>query len=190
VLDTEVYSNTGGQASKATPLGAVAKFAASGKSIGKKDLGMIAMQYGNIYVAQIAIGANNIQSVKAFKEAEDFDGPSMIIAYSQCIAHGIDMATGMSHQTEAVNSGFWPLFRFDPRKADHRPFKLDSKTPTLPFEEFADKEARFAMLKRTDPDRAKMLFGMAQEQINDRWSYYEQLAGIERNFTEGEEAEV
>ena len=190
VLDTEVYSNTGGQASKATPLGAVAKFAASGKSIGKKDLGMIAMQYGNIYVAQIAIGANNIQSVKAFKEAEAFNGPSLIIAYSQCIAHGIDMATGMTHQTEAVNSGFWPLFRFDPRKTDRRPFKLDSRKPTIPFEEFADKEARFAMLKRTNPDRAKMLFDLAQEQIEDRWSYYEQLSGIERNFTEEEEAGV
>ncbi len=190
VLDTEVYSNTGGQASKATPTGAVAKFAASGKSVGKKDLGMIAMQYGNIYVAQIAIGANNVQSVKAFKEAEAFDGPSIIIAYSQCIAHGIDMAGGMSHQSEAVNSGFWPLFRFDPRKADHRPFKLDSKKPSIPFEEFADKEARFAMLRRTNPDRAKLLFGMAQEQIEDRWSYYEQLSGIERNFPEDEEAGV
>ncbi|GBD84216.1 pyruvate-flavodoxin oxidoreductase [bacterium BMS3Abin02] len=189
VLDTEVYSNTGGQASKATPLGAVAKFAASGKSIGKKDLGMIAMQYGNIYVAQIAIAANNIQSVKAFTEAEAFNGPSLIIAYSQCIAHGIDMGTGMSHQTEAVKSGFWPLFRFDPRKEDHRPFKLDSRKPTLPFEVFADKEARFAMLKRTNPDRAKMLFGMAQEQIDERWSYYEQLSGIERKLPE-EEADV
>jgi pyruvate-ferredoxin/flavodoxin oxidoreductase len=190
VLDTEVYSNTGGQASKATPLGAVAKFAASGKSVPKKDLGMIAMQYGNIYVAQIAIAANNIQGVKAFQEAESFDGPSLIIAYSQCIAHGIDMEMGMSHQTDAVNSGFWPLFRFDPRREDRRPFRLDSRKPSITFEEFADKEARFAMLKRTDPERAKKLHEDAQATIDARWSYYEQTADIERDFLEEEEAGV
>jgi len=190
VLDTEVYSNTGGQASKATPLGAVAKFAASGKDVGKKDLGMIAMQYGNIYVAQIAVAANNIQAVKAFQEAESFDGPSLIIAYSQCIAHGIDMETGMSHQTEAVQSGFWPLFRFDPRREDRHPFRLDSRKPSITFEEFADKEARFAMLKRTDPERAKRLFEDAQSSIDARWSYYEQTSDIERDFLEEEEAGV
>jgi pyruvate-ferredoxin/flavodoxin oxidoreductase len=190
VLDTEVYSNTGGQASKATPLGAVAKFAASGKGVAKKDLGMIAMQYGNIYVAQIAVAANNVQAVKAFQEAESFDGPSLIIAYSQCIAHGIDMEKGMSHQTEAVSSGFWPLFRFDPRKEDRHPFRLDSRKPSIAFEEFADKEARFAMLKRTDPERAKMLLEDAQAMIDARWSYYEQTSDIERDFLEDEEASV
>jgi pyruvate-ferredoxin/flavodoxin oxidoreductase len=188
VLDTEVYSNTGGQASKATPRGAVAKFAAGGKRGSKKDLGMIAMAYGNVYVAQIAVGANNIQTIKAFAEAEAYPGPSIIIAYSQCIAHGIDMATGMTHQTEAVQSGYWPLFRFDPTKADHHPFRLDSRAPTIPFEEFANKEARFAMLKRTDPETAKWLFQLAQQDIDDRWAYYEQLAGIERMIPEGVEA--
>jgi pyruvate-ferredoxin/flavodoxin oxidoreductase len=182
VLDTEVYSNTGGQASKATPRGAVAKFAASGKPTGKKDLGQIAMAYGNVYVAQVALAANNIQVVKAFAEAESFNGPSLIIAYSQCIAHGIDMETGMSHQKEAVDSGYWPLYRFDPRLEDNYPFHLDSKKPSIPFKEFAWQEARFAMLARSQPEEAERLFKLAQQDIDERWSLYEQLADIERNI--------
>ena len=189
VLDTEVYSNTGGQASKATPRGAVAKFAASGKKTGKKDLGQIAMAYGNVYVAQVALAANNIQVVKAFSEAESFEGPSLIIAYSQCIAHGIDMEKGMSHQKEAVDSGYWPLFRFDPRLEDRHPFHLDSKKPSIRFKEFAWQEARFAMLARSQPEEAERLFRLAQNDIDERWSLYEQLADIERNVPDGHEDE-
>ncbi len=181
VLDTEVYSNTGGQASKATPRAAVAKFAAGGKPTGKKDLGQIAMAYGNVYVAQVALAANNIQVVKAFSEAEAFDGPSLIIAYSQCIAHGIDMEKGMSHQKEAVDSGYWPLYRYDPSPEKHHPFHLDSKKPSIPFKQFAWQEARFAMLARSQPEEAERLFRLAQEDIDERWSLYEQLADIERN---------
>ncbi len=131
VLDTQVYSNTGGQASKATPRGAVAKFAAAGKAVGRKDLGLSASDYGNVYVAQVAMGGDNAQTVKAFAEAESWSGPSLIIAYSTCISHGIDMSTSMSHQKEAVQSGFWPLYRYDPRKATEgeRPWQLDSSKP-------------------------------------------------------------
>ncbi len=184
VLDTEVYSNTGGQASKSTPRGAVAKFAAGGKPTTKKDLGMIAMAYGNVYVAQVALGANNTQTVKAFMEAEAFEGPSMLLAYSQCIAHGIDMATGMTHQKEAVDSGYWPLYRYDPRLGAEgkRPFRLDSRKPSLKFEDFAQKEARFAMLARTQPAEAERLFRLAQEDIDERWRLYEQLAEIDRSI--------
>jgi pyruvate-ferredoxin/flavodoxin oxidoreductase len=191
VLDTEVYSNTGGQASKATPRAAVAKFAASGKSTGKKDLGMIAMAYGNVYVAQIAMGANMTQTVKAFEEAESFDGPSLIIAYSPCIAHGIEMSTMMSHQKEAMTSGYWELYRFDPRLAasEEHPFKLDSRPPSTTFKDFAMQEARFAMLHRSDPERAAELFEAAQEDIDERRRYYEQLAGLERGLP-GEEVSL
>lgn len=186
VLDTEVYSNTGGQASKATPRAAVAKFASGGKRTGKKDLGMIATAYGGVYVAQIALGANNTQTVKAFTEAESFDGPSLIIAYSQCIAHGIDMTTGMTHQKEAVDSGYWPLYRFDPRLiADGKhPFHLDSRAPSKTFKEFARSEARYAMLERTDPASAKVLFDLAQQDIDARWELYEQLADVDRHIPE------
>ncbi|MCK6544514.1 pyruvate:ferredoxin (flavodoxin) oxidoreductase [Myxococcota bacterium] len=186
VLDTEVYSNTGGQASKATPRGAVAKFAASGKGIKKKDLGMVAMTYGDVYVAQVALGANPLQTIKAFNEAESYPGVSLIIAYSTCIAHGIDMTTSMAHQKDAALSGYWPLFRFDPREAvkDAHPFKLDSKKPTVPFKSFAVQEARFAMLQRSDPERAESLFTSAQKDIDERWSYYEQLAGVARHGTD------
>ena len=182
VLDTEVYSNTGGQASKATPRAAVAKFAAGGKQIAKKDLGMIATAYGDVYVAQIALGANNTQTVKAFMEAESFDGPSLIIAYSQCIAHGIDMSTGMSHQKEAVDSGYWPLYRYDPRVvADgQHPFHLDSRKPKLDFRSFARQEARYLMLERSQPAEADRLFTLAQEDIDARWSLYEQMAQVDR----------
>lgn len=181
VLDTEVYSNTGGQASKATPRGAVAKFAAAGKGVGKKDLGAIAMSYGNVYVAQVALGANDLQTVKAFNEAAAWDGPSIILAYSTCIAHGIDMAKSMSHQKDIVKSGYWPLYRYSPSEIDHgQPFKLDSKAPALPVKEVLANEARFAILQRSNPDRAEELAQLQQADINERWHYYEQLAGIER----------
>ena len=155
VLDTEVYSNTGGQASKATPLGAVAKFAAAGKRTRKKDLGQIAAAYGTVYVAQVALGADNPQTVKAFAEANAYPGPSLILAYSHCIAHGIEMSTAMAHQKEATDSGYWPLYRYDPR-LDH-PFQLDSRKPKLPLAEFTGKEARFAMLARARPEEAEQL---------------------------------
>jgi len=193
VLDTGVYSNTGGQASKATPRAAVAKFAADGKAARKKDLGMLAVSYGNVYVAQIAMGANPNQTLKAFHEAESYRGPSLILAYSQCIAHGIDMEKGMSHQKEAVDSGYWPLYRYDPRLEDHHPFHLDSKKPSIRFKEFAWQEARFAMLARSQPEEAERLFRLAQDDIDDRWSLYEQLADIERNVPgdlEDEEVEA
>jgi pyruvate-ferredoxin/flavodoxin oxidoreductase len=182
VLDTEVYSNTGGQASKATPRGAVAKFAAAGKPTGKKDLGQIATAYGHVYVGQIALGADMPHTVKVLAEAEAHPGPSLVIAYSTCIAHGIDMSTSMHHQKEAVDSGYWPLWRFDPGRtaADEHPFVLDSKAPKTPLSEFVRKEARFAMLERTDPERARRLLRLAQADVDERWRLYEQLAGIER----------
>ena len=182
VLDTEVYSNTGGQASKSTPRGAVAKFAAAGKSGGKKDLGMIATAYGNVYVAQIAMGADMPHTVKVLAEAEAHPGPSLVIAYSHCIAHGIDMSIGMSHQKEAVESGYWPLYRFDPSLADagEHPFRLDSKRPSIPLKVFTEKEARYAMLARSHPDRAVALQREAQDDVDARWHLYEQLAGVER----------
>jgi pyruvate-ferredoxin/flavodoxin oxidoreductase len=183
VLDTEVYSNTGGQASKATPLGAVAKFATAGKPTGKKDLGAIARRYGNVYVAQVALGGSDIQTVKALLEADAWDGPSLVIAYSTCIAHGIDMATSMSHQKDAVRSGYWPLYRYRPSTDDHqRPFQLDSSPPSMPLREFAMREARYAMLARTDPERSESLLALAQAAIDERWHYYEQLAGVERSL--------
>ncbi len=184
VLDTEVYSNTGGQASKSTPRAAVAKFSAGGKPIRKKDLGMLAADYGNVYVAQVALGADNNQTVKALVEAESYAGPSLVIAYSQCIAHGIDMETGMSHQKEAVDSGYWPLYRYDPRHAQvgEHPFRLDSRKPKISFAEFARSEARFAMLERTNPAQADELLRLAQEDIDERWRFYEQVANIERTI--------
>jgi pyruvate-ferredoxin/flavodoxin oxidoreductase len=190
VLDTEVYSNTGGQASKSTPRGAVAKFAAAGKSGGKKDLGMIATAYGDVYVGQIAMGADMPHTVKVLAEAEAHRGPSLVIAYSHCIAHGIDMSTAMSHQKEAVASGYWPLWRFDPEAAEagEHPFRLDSKKPSLPLKAFTDKEARYAMLRRTDPDRADLLMRRAQEDVDGRWHLYEQTAGIERGNAHEEPA--
>ena len=181
VLDTEVYSNTGGQASKATPRGAVAKFASGGKSIAKKDLGMIAMAYGNVYVAQIALGANMKHTVQAMMEAESYPGPSLIIAYSTCIAHGVDMSRSIAHMKDAEAVGYWPLYRYDPRRSDAHPFHLDSRKPSKPFKEYAMSEARFAILTRTQPERSKALIAQAQADIEERWTYYEQLAGIERH---------
>ena len=178
VLDTEVYSNTGGQSSKATSLGAVAKFAMGGKTTPKKDLGMMAMNYGNVYVAQIAMGANDGQTLKAFLEAESYDGPSLIIAYSHCIAHGIDMTKGLEQQKLASESAYWPLYRYDPRlKAeDKNPFQLDSKAPKIPFKTYALNENRYRMLSQTNPDHAEALMQQAQEAITKRWQNYEQLA--------------
>jgi pyruvate-ferredoxin/flavodoxin oxidoreductase len=181
VLDTEVYSNTGGQASKATPRGAVAKFAASGKDATKKDLGAIARAYGNVYVAQIAVGANDVQTVKALLEADAWPGPSLVIAYSTCIAHGIDMSKSMSHQKDAVRSGYWPLYRFRPTEAEgEHPFSLDSHEPSIPVRDFVATEARYAILGRTHPERAEHLAALVQADVDERWRYYEQLAAMER----------
>ena len=181
VLDTEVYSNTGGQASKATSRGAVAKFAAAGKASGKKDLGAIARAYGNVYVAEIAIGANDLQATKALLEADAWPGPSLVIAYSTCIAHGIDMSKSMSHQKDAVKSGYWPLYRFQPSEAEHGiPFKLDSHEPSIPVADFIATEARFAVLARTHPERAEHLLRLAQADVDERWRYYSQLGTMER----------
>lgn len=183
VLDTEVYSNTGGQASKATPRGAVAKFAAAGKPTGKKDLGAIARAYGNVFVAQVSIGANDAQTVKALLEADAWPGPSLVIAYSTCIAHGIDMSRSMTHQKDAVKSGYWPLYRFQPSKVeDGQPFKLDSAKPSIPIGEFVASETRFAILERTDPERAAELAQLLQGDADERWRYYEQLAGMHRSI--------
>jgi pyruvate-ferredoxin/flavodoxin oxidoreductase len=178
VLDTEVYSNTGGQASKATPLGAVAKFAAGGKPTVKKDLGMTAMRYGNVYIAQIAMGANDTHTVKAFLEAEAHRGPSLIIAYSQCIAHGIDMAKGMHQQKLAVESGYWPLYRFNPALEEEgkNPFQLDSHDPKIRLEDYIYTEGRYRMLQRSDPAAAKTLLAQAQKSVKRRWAQYKRLA--------------
>ncbi len=191
VMDTEVYSNTGGQASKSTPRAAVAKFASGGKSTGKKDLGMIAMSYGTAYVAQVSMGANMTQVAKAFAEAEAHDGPSLIIALSPCIAHGIDMATMMAHQKEAADSGYWPLYRFNPNEeAEGRPaMKLDSRAPKMSFREFAKSEGRFAMLARANPSHYEELMDQAQHDIDNRWHLYEQMIHVERT-AEFEDEEV
>ena len=178
VLDTEVYSNTGGQASKATPLGAVAKFAAAGRPIPKKDLGLLTMSYGNIYVAQVALGAKDAQTFKAFREAEAYPGPSLIIAYSHCIAHGYDLSAGLSQQDLAVDAGYWPLYRFDPRRAESgKPLlQLDSKAPRTPMSEYAYHEARYGMLLKADPARARMLMGAAQEHVERHYQHLAHLA--------------
>jgi pyruvate-ferredoxin/flavodoxin oxidoreductase len=180
VLDTEVYSNTGGQASKATPLGAVAKFAAGGKPTAKKDLGITAMRYGNVYVAQVAMGANDTHTVKAFIEAEAHNGPSLIIAYGQCIAHGIDMAKGMHQQKLAVDSGYWPLYRYDPKLSDENknPFQLDSHEPKIPLEDYIYTEGRYRMLQQSDPVVAKFLLERAQKSVHHKWSQYKQMAAM------------
>ncbi|OHD61140.1 MAG: pyruvate:ferredoxin (flavodoxin) oxidoreductase, partial [Spirochaetes bacterium GWF1_60_12] len=175
VLDTEVYSNTGGQASKATPFGAVAKFAMAGKDIGKKDLGMIAMSYGYVYVAQVSMGANMNQVLKAMREAESYNGPSIIIAYSHCISHGIDMMKGMNQQKTIVDSGIWPLYRYDPRLVAEgkNPFQLDSKEPQLDkIAEFMASETRFQTLRAADPTRADMLMAKERAMVERRWKEY------------------
>lgn len=183
VLDTQVYSNTGGQSSKATPIGAVAKFAANGKAIPRKDLGMIAMSYGYIYVAQIAMGSSDMQTLRAFREADAFDGPSLILAYSPCINHGYDLVDGLKHQDMAVKSGLWPLYRYNPELADEgkNPLKLDSKDPSIPVKDVAYTETRYSMLALSDEERAEKLMEYAQEEVNERWELYKQMASIRYN---------
>jgi pyruvate-ferredoxin/flavodoxin oxidoreductase len=178
VLDTEVYSNTGGQASKATPLGASAKFAAAGKTTPRKDLAMMAISYGNVYVAQIAMGANNEQALLAMREAEAYSGPSLILAYSQCIAHGTDLRHGMKQAARAVATGYWPLFRYDPtmRTRNMNPFRLDSPRPRIPLEEYRYNEVRFKSLAQTHPDTAKRMLEQAQRVLEERYRLYEDLA--------------
>nr|WP_298209315.1 pyruvate:ferredoxin (flavodoxin) oxidoreductase [Ferrimicrobium sp.] len=178
VLDTEVYSNTGGQMSKATPLGAVAKFAAAGKTAEKKDLALQAMAYGSVYVARVAIGADPQQTLQAFREAEAYEGPSLVIAYSHCIAHGIDMRKGLDQQYRAVASGYWPLVRYDPmmRAMGENPFLLDSPRPRLAFADYAQRELRYSMLASSDPAEAARLAGLAQEAVDQRWATYEEMA--------------
>jgi len=189
VLDTEVYSNTGGQASKSTPRAAVAKFAMSGKGLPKKDLGLIAMVYGYIYVARVAMGANDAHTLKVFLEAESYNGPSLIIAYSHCISHGYDMSRGLEQQKLAVNSGLWPLFRYDPRLSfeGKNPFVLDSKEPSIPVKEYAYNETRYRMLVQADEHHAEELMKLAQRDAEARWRYYSQLAAIQYDERKGNE---
>jgi pyruvate-ferredoxin/flavodoxin oxidoreductase len=186
VLDTEVYSNTGGQCSKATPRGAVAKFAAAGKPAAKKDLGLMAMSYGNVYVAKVAMGANDQHTLRAILEAEAYDGPSLIIAYSHCIAHGINMAKGMKNQKAAVDSGYWQLYRYNPdlAEAGQNPFKLDSKGLKIPLKDYAYMETRYKMLTKSHPKIAEQLIKEAQEDVTSRWKEYERLASWEPEKSE------
>ncbi len=186
VMDTQVYSNTGGQSSKATPLAATAKFAFDGKELPRKDLGMMAMSYGYIYVAQVAIGSNDNQVLKAFIEAEAYDGPSLILAYSPCIAHGFDMALQHKQQDLAVKSGIWPLYRFNPARAieGKNPLQLDSKAPSVPFKDFAYNEVRFNTLLRSNEDRAELLMKSAQKSIDERWTLYKHMAAMDYSLKE------
>jgi len=173
-----VYSNTGGQASKATPLGASAKFAAAGKRVPRKDLALMAIAYGNVYVAQIAMGANSEQALIAMREAEAHCGPSLILAYSQCIAHGTDMRFGMKQAARATATGYWPLFRFDPsmRQRGMNPFRLDSTRPRIPLQEYRYNEVRFKSLTQTRPDDARHMMAQAQAELEERYRLYEDLA--------------
>ena len=191
VLDTEVYSNTGGQMSKATPRAAVAKFAAGGKPVGKKDLGLIAMSYGNVYVAQVAMGARDEHTLRSFIEAEAYDGPSLIIAYSHCIAHGINMKTAMQNQKAAADAGQWLLYRYNPNRLEQgeNPFLLDSRSPRIPVQKFMYMENRFKMLTLSKPDVAKALLAAAQEDVDNRWALYEYLASRSFAPVNGETAE-
>ena len=189
VLDTEVYSNTGGQMSKSTPRGAVAKYAAAGKATAKKDLALEAISYGDVYVARVAMGGNDTHTLRAFQEAESFDGPSLIIAYSHCIAHGYDMANGLKQQKAAVLSGYWPLLRHDPRLKEQgkNPFQLDSRAPSVPLKDYVYAEARYSMLVRSDPETASALLREAEEDVARRWEIYESRAampGRERGIKE------
>jgi pyruvate-ferredoxin/flavodoxin oxidoreductase len=183
VLDTEVYSNTGGQMSKATPRAAMAKFAASGKPGAKKDLGLIAMSYGNVYVASVAMGARDEHTLRAFLEAEAYDGPSLIMAYSHCIAHGINMTTAMQNQKAVVDTGQWLLYRYHPERAQHgeNPLQLDSRAPRQPLRRYLEMETRFTMLSTSQPEVAKALFQAAQQDVDKRWQLYEYLAAQASN---------
>ena len=178
VLDTEVYSNTGGQQSKATPMGASAKFATAGKALPKKDLGMIAMSYGNVYVAQISVGANDMQTIKALNEAEAYDGPSLIIAYSHCIAQGFNLADGLEHQKNAVETGSWPLYRYNPENvsAGKAPLMLDSKAPSKPLSDYMSNETRFQVVNKMNPERYETLLNKAQENVKEKRSLLEHMA--------------
>ncbi len=180
VMDTEVYSNTGGQQSKATPIGAAAKFAAAGKTLPKKDLGLMGIAYGNVYVASVAFGAKDAQTVRALTEAASFDGPSLVIGYSHCIAHGYDMAYGLDQQTLAVNTGYWPLYRFDPRKmgAASGPLTLDSKEPAVPLSEYMKGETRFRQVERANPERFAAMVVSAEEVIRRRYAMLKRIAGV------------
>jgi len=188
VLDTEVYSNTGGQMSKSTPRGAVAKFAAGGKPVAKKDLAMMAMNYGTAYVAKVAMGGNDSHTIKAFVEAESFNGPSIIIAYSHCIAHGYDMVYGLDQQKAAMQSGYWPLFRYDPRLADEgkNPFQLDSRPPSIKLKDYVYNETRYTMLAKSNPEEAHRLLDLAQKDVLDRWKIYENMVNMPANGTPAE----
>jgi pyruvate-ferredoxin/flavodoxin oxidoreductase len=187
VMDTEVYSNTGGQSSKATPKGAVAKFAASGKPSSKKDLGLIAMTYGNVYVASVAMGARDEHTLKAFLEAEAYNGVSLIIAYSHCIAHGINMTTAMTHQKSVVESGRWLLYRYNPelKQEGKNPLELDMRSPKIPVAQSFAAETRFKMLMQSKPEEAKRLQKEAQQEIDDRWRMYEYLAARQLEINNG-----
>jgi pyruvate-ferredoxin/flavodoxin oxidoreductase len=178
VLDTEVYSNTGGQKSKATPLGAVAKFAAAGKTSPKKDLALQAIAYGSVYVARVAMGADPQQTLRALREAEAYPGPSLVIAYSHCIAHGFDLRRGMDQQYRAVASGYWPLIRYDPvlRAEGGNPFLLDSPRPRIPLTDYTSRELRYRLLADADPEEAERLGVLAQEAVDQRWQTYEEMA--------------
>ncbi len=189
VLDTEVYSNTGGQMSKATPRGAVAKFAAGGKRAPKKDLALMAMTYGSVYVARVAMGGSDTQTLEAFREAEAFDGPALILAYSHCIAHGYDLAHGMEQQKAAVQSGYWPLLRYDParRQRGLNPLVLDSRAPSLPLQKYLYNETRYTMLAQANPEAARDLFRLAQEDVSERWRTYQHLAAQPGTNGEGGE---
>jgi pyruvate-ferredoxin/flavodoxin oxidoreductase len=180
VLDTEVYSNTGGQASKSTPRGAVAKFAASGKSGAKKDLALMAMTYSHVYVARVAMGANDAHTLRALREAEAYDGPSLVIAYSHCIAHGYDLRHGMDQQKAAALSGHWPLLRYDPRLAREgkNPLQLDSKPPSVSLKSYAYNETRYTMLAHSDPEEAARLLALAEADVAARWRLYQHLAAM------------
>jgi pyruvate-ferredoxin/flavodoxin oxidoreductase len=182
VLDTEVYSNTGGQMSKATPRAAVAKFAAGGKAAPKKDLGLMMMTYGSVYVASVAMGARDEHTVRAFLEAESYPGPSLILAYSHCIAHGIDMARGMEQQKAAVDSGRWLLYRYDPRRTERgeNPLQIDGQGPKRPLAEAMATENRFRMLSYSQPERARALARQAQVEVDRRWAAYRALAGSQQ----------
>jgi pyruvate-ferredoxin/flavodoxin oxidoreductase len=190
VLDTEVYSNTGGQSSKATPRAAVAKFAAQGKGTPKKDMGMIAMAYGYIYVARIAMGANDQQTLNAFLEADAYKGPSIIIAYSTCIHHGYDLRMGLDQQKLAVQCGAWPLYRYNPMLLEEgkNPLTIDSKEPTIPYSQYAYNETRYRMLLQSDEQRAELLMKNAQSDADKRWALYRQMAAMHYDNPQDDEA--
>ena len=189
VLDTEVYSNTGGQTSKATPRGAVAKFSAAGKTTPKKDLAMLAMDYEQVYVAQIAYGAKDTQTLRTFLESESYHGPSLIIAYAPCAAHGIDMINNHQHQQMAVDSGHWQLFRYDPRRigSGQNPLRLDSKAPSIDYKDFLQTEARFSTLWDSHPEEAEAYLQQAKRDIHHRFRFYQQLADMDLEEQAGEE---